>query len=107
MGSALQQKASSSSLSSSDDLCSSFSWSSKLSPSPTTSHRMQNKLRRLRYQGGRFVELPPVDEKDFAHLPGLEASLCYHLFLSHAWPLGQDVCKIIKQRCREICPSLH
>jgi hypothetical protein len=68
---------------------------------------MQNKLRRLRYQGGRFVELPPVDEKDFAHLPGLEASLCYHLFLSHAWPLGQDVCKIIKQRCREICPSLH
>ena len=23
-----------------------------------------------------------------------------------AWPLGQDVCKLIKQRCREICPSL-
>eukprot|EP00966_Prymnesium_polylepis_P190071 4404767-Prymnesium_polylepis.1 len=24
-----------------------------------------------------------------------------------AWPLGQDVCKLIKQRCREICPSLR
>jgi hypothetical protein len=40
-------------------------------------------------------------------LPGLEPSPCYHLFLSHAWPLGQDVCKLIKQRCREICPSLR
>ena len=69
--------------------------------------RMQNKLRRLRYRGGRFVELPPVAEAEFAHLPGLEASACYHLFLSHAWPIGQDVCKLIKQRCLEICPSLH
>mmetsp|Transcript_20685 Transcript_20685/g.61519 ORF Transcript_20685/g.61519 Transcript_20685/m.61519 type:complete len:631 (+) Transcript_20685:2-1894(+) len=69
--------------------------------------RMQNQLRRLRYRGGRFVELPPVAQEEFAHLPGLEASPCFHLFLSHAWPLGQDVCKLIKQRCREICPSLH
>eukprot|EP00966_Prymnesium_polylepis_P096594 2237927-Prymnesium_polylepis.1 len=68
---------------------------------------MQNKLRRLRYRGGRFVELPPVTEAEFAHLPGLEASRSFHLFLSHAWPLGQDVCKLIKQRCREICPSMH
>ena len=68
---------------------------------------MQNKLRRLRYRGGGFVELPPVSEKEFAHLAGLEPSPCYHLFLSHAWPLGQDVCKLIKQRCREICPSMH
>ena len=68
---------------------------------------MQNQLRRLRYHGGRFVELPPVTEEEFAHLPGLEASPCYHLFLSHAWPLGQDVCKLIKQRCREICPSMR
>ena len=71
------------------------------------SARQQNKLRCLRYRGGGFVELPPLTDKDFAHLPGLEASPCFHLFLSHAWPLGQDVCKLIKQRCREICPSLH
>ena len=69
--------------------------------------RMQSKLRRLRYRAGGFVELPPVTEKEFAHLPGLDPSPCYHLFLSHAWPLGQDVCKLIKQRCREMCPSLH
>ena len=68
--------------------------------------RSQSKLRRLRYRGGRFVELPPVTEKEFAHLPGLEPSPCFHLFLSYAWPLGQDVCRLIKQRCREICPSL-
>eukprot|EP00966_Prymnesium_polylepis_P026607 613779-Prymnesium_polylepis.1 len=24
-----------------------------------------------------------------------------------AWPAGQDVCRLIKQRCREICPSLR
>eukprot|EP00966_Prymnesium_polylepis_P221107 5114586-Prymnesium_polylepis.1 len=58
----------------------------------------ENKLRRLRYSvgraslgGGGFVELPPVSAKEeFAHLPGLEPSPCFHLFLSHAWPLGQD-----------------
>jgi len=70
--------------------------------------RMQKQLRRLRYRGGGFVELPPVSDDEFAHLPGLErSSPCYHLFLSHAWPLGQDVCKLIKQRCREICPSMR
>jgi len=68
---------------------------------------MQSKLRRLRYRGGWFVELSPLSKADFIHLPGLEPSSCFHLFLSHAWPLGQDVCKLIKQRCREICPSLH
>eukprot|EP00966_Prymnesium_polylepis_P242101 5598957-Prymnesium_polylepis.1 len=26
--------------------------------------------------------------------------------VADAWPLGQDVCKIIKQRCREICPTV-
>jgi hypothetical protein len=66
---------------------------------------MQKKLRQLRYRGGGFVELPPVTKHELAHLPGLESSSCFHLFLSHAWPLGQDVCKLIKQRCREICPS--
>eukprot|EP00966_Prymnesium_polylepis_P165919 3835311-Prymnesium_polylepis.1 len=25
-------------------------------------------------------------------------------FVADAWPLGQDVCKLVKQRCREICP---
>jgi len=69
--------------------------------------RQWKKLRRLRYRGGGFVELLPVAEKEFAHLPGLQPSPCFHLFLSHAWPLGQDVCKLIKQRCREICPSLR
>jgi len=71
--------------------------------------RQNNQLRRLRYigGGGEFVELSRVTEKEFVHLPGLEPSACFHLFLSHAWPLGQDVCKLIKQRCREICPSLH
>jgi len=68
--------------------------------------RMQNQLRRLRYRGGGFVELSPLSEEELAHLPGLEPSPCFHLFLSHAWPLGQDVCKLVKQRCREICPSL-
>ena len=71
------------------------------------SARQQKKLRRLRHRGGDFVEMQPVTESEFAHLPGLEPSSCFHLFLSHAWPLGQDVCKLIKQRCREICPSLH
>eukprot|EP00966_Prymnesium_polylepis_P141159 3259600-Prymnesium_polylepis.1 len=66
--------------------------------------RMQSKLRRLRYRGGRFVEPALVTKREFAHLPGIEPSPCFHLFLSHAWPLGQDVCKLIKQRCREICP---
>jgi hypothetical protein len=66
-----------------------------------------SKLRRLRYRGGGFVELAPVAEKEFSHLPDLQPSPCFHLFLSHAWPLGQDVCKLIKQRCREICPSLR
>jgi hypothetical protein len=46
-------------------------------------------------------------DNEFAHLPGLEPSPCFHLFLSHAWPIGQDVCKLIKQRCREICPSMR
>eukprot|EP00966_Prymnesium_polylepis_P211862 4907058-Prymnesium_polylepis.1 len=69
--------------------------------------RMQNKLRRLRYRGGRFVELSPVMDEEFAHQPNLQPSPCFHLFLSHAWPLGQDVCKLIKQRCREICPSMR
>ena len=68
---------------------------------------MRKELRRLRYRGGGFVELLPVTQEEFAHLPGLEPSRSYHLFLSHAWPIGQDVCKLIKQRCREICPSLH
>jgi len=68
--------------------------------------RMQNKLRRLRHRGGRFVELPLLTKEAFQHLPGLVSSPYFHLFLSHAWPLGQDVCKLIKQRCREICPSL-
>jgi len=69
--------------------------------------QQQRKLRRLRYRGGGFIELLPVAAEEFAHLPGLEPSPCFHLFLSHAWPLGQDVCKLIKLRCREICPSLH
>ena len=47
--------------------------------------REQKKLRRLRYQGGEFVHLPALTEKDFAHLPGLEPSSCYHLFLSREW----------------------
>jgi hypothetical protein len=71
------------------------------------SARQQRRLRRLRHRGGGFVELPPLTKNDFAHLPGLEPSPCFHLFLSHAWPLGQDVCKLIRQRYREICPSMH
>ena len=46
--------------------------------------RQQQHLRRLRHRGGDFVELQPVTEKDFAHLPGLQPSSCYHLFLSRA-----------------------
>ena len=41
--------------------------------------------RRVRFSGdGKLVELQPPAKKDFAHLPGLEKSLCYHLFLSRA-----------------------
>jgi len=69
--------------------------------------RKRKKLPQLRHRNGVFVELPAVTEKHFSHLPGLETSVCYHLFLSHAWPLGQDVCKLIKQRYREICPSMR
>jgi hypothetical protein len=42
----------------------------------------RNELRRLRYNGGFFVELPPVTEKEFEHLPDLKPSPCFHLFLS-------------------------
>eukprot|EP00966_Prymnesium_polylepis_P156485 3615528-Prymnesium_polylepis.1 len=87
--------------------------------------RRKGKLSRLRYRGGNFVKMPPVSDEEFKHLPGLQPSTFFHLFLSRelgaptgcadvstplrsdAWPLGQDVCKLIKQRCREICPSMH
>ena len=56
--------------------------------------RHHKTLRRLCYLGtGEFVELPRLNEKDFAHLPGLEPSPCYHLFLSRkpiAIPTRQD-----------------
>ena len=42
----------------------------------------RNQLRRLRYNGGFFVELPPVTEKEFKHLSDLQPSPCFHLFLS-------------------------
>ena len=68
----------------------------------------ERKLRRLRYvRGNAFVELPLIADDAFAHLPGLKESESFHLFLSHAWPLAQDVCKLLKQRCREICPSMR
>ena len=44
--------------------------------------RMQNKLRRLRHRGGRFVELPLLTKEAFQHLPGLVLSPYFHLFLS-------------------------
>jgi hypothetical protein len=50
--------------------------------------RMQKKLRRLRYHRGRLVELPSVAEEEFAHLPGLQPSPCFHLFLSREPPSG-------------------
>ena len=49
--------------------------------------RRQRKLCRLRFRGGGFVVLPPMAEKEFGELPGLEPSRGFHLFLSHAWPL--------------------
>ena len=49
--------------------------------------RKRQSLYRLRFKNGEFVELPPVSEKDFAHLPGLEASASFHLFLSRELPL--------------------
>jgi len=70
--------------------------------------KQQKLVRRLRYVNDRnFVEFPPVLQRTFSKMPGFKPSATFHLFLSHAWPLGQDVCKLIKQRCREICPSLH
>ena len=39
-------------------------------------------------------------------LSWLTLTVAYQHFATDAWPLGQDVCKLIKQRCREICPSL-
>eukprot|EP00966_Prymnesium_polylepis_P045835 1060881-Prymnesium_polylepis.1 len=50
--------------------------------------RQQRKLHRLRYCGGNFVELPRMTEKEFTHLPGLEQTRCYHLFLSRASGAG-------------------
>ena len=44
--------------------------------------RRQNKLRRLRHRGGRFVELPLLTKETFSHLPGLASSQYFHLFLS-------------------------
>ena len=44
--------------------------------------RRRNQLRRIRHSGGFFVELPPVNEKEFSHLPDLQPSPCFHLFLS-------------------------
>jgi hypothetical protein len=52
-------------------------------------HKIQDEktVRRLRYvRGGEFVELPPLTKEDFAHLPGLEPSPCFHLFLSRELP---------------------
>jgi hypothetical protein len=46
--------------------------------------RNEKLLRRLRYRGGGFVELPPVRDKEFAHLPGLAPYPNFHLFLSRA-----------------------
>ena len=55
-------------------------------------HRMQ----RLRYKDtNEPVELPAVREDQ------------YHLFLSHSWKhSGQDVCRLIKQRIREMIPEV-
>ena len=45
----------------------------------------QELLRRLRHTGnGAFVQFFPVTEAEFAHLPALEPSACFHLFLSRA-----------------------
>ena len=44
--------------------------------------RLQNQLRRLRHVRGDFVELDSVSPKEFSHLPGLQPSPCFHLFLS-------------------------
>jgi hypothetical protein len=54
---------------------------------------------------GGYVEVIPVVEAEFSGLPGLKPSRCFHLFLSHAWPLGQSVCQLIKQRASEMLPS--
>ena len=46
--------------------------------------------RRLRCsKDGKLVELKPPATRDFSHLPGLEQSLCYHLFLSRAMLIAQ------------------
>lgn len=68
--------------------------------------RQAFKQRRLRYvKTHEAVIVSEILDEEFDQLPGLSASKCYHLFLSHAWPLGQDVCKLIKQRLKEILPS--
>jgi hypothetical protein len=55
--------------------------------------RQEAAARRLRYvRNGNLVELKRVTQKDFQHLEGLEASDCFHLFLSRDFGLSRAPC---------------
>ena len=62
------------------------------------------------FESGQAVQLEKVDPKVFDHLPGVTLTkkrpkAGFHLFLSHAWPHGQDVMKLVKQRVLRMIPS--
>ena len=70
--------------------------------------RTAAKLRPLLYvEDNERVEVPPIRTDAFNYLPGVLADRTFHLFLSHAWPAGQDVMKLVKARFRDMAPSVR
>ena len=70
----------------------------------------QQVTRRLRFkETHKAVTLPMATSDAFNHLDGERKfkSNAFHLFLSHAWPVGQDVMNLVKRRCREALPEIQ
>ena len=66
--------------------------------------------RRLRFkESHKAVTLPMATPDAFNHQDGERKfkSDAFHLFLSHAWPFGQDVMNLVKRRCREALPDIQ
>ena len=51
------------------------------------------------------VAVERIYKNKFNDHPGIENAPGFHLFLSHAWPLGQDVMKLVKQRVMKMLPT--
>ena len=62
------------------------------------------------FESTQAVQLGRVKKELFDSLPGIALSkhrskFGYHIFLSHAWPGGQDVMKLVKQRIVRMIPT--